>query len=407
MKNKANNKLKLVENNQEEKEQELQKELKVIYGENLEDIIVIDDMIMPQIKQGNFNMEVNNITIAKIKTEKGVLYKLYNLDGMCIATMDDQGNFEYNMQYLMELREEMPLYFGKMGLSIKQTKTIAPQIVEKIEAKKIDEDEISKQSNNENEIKETIGEEIKSYVEIDTDTRITKNDTIGTLLPNGSKFEKIAVVADKNNRFRFIGINSVNGRKKAVELENELKQTEGLNPSKTIASFDRKGEKVEETQVSSMYRINDVSRKNEGFTIDIDQFGDIKVNYYRRTAENEYMQIPVETQTQRCTTKEVRETMDVKNNVDLSDEYDKYNRNKKLGMEEQGMKDISDNISNDELYLENGEVTTFEKEARKDKISVNEFKKIFEEAEGRTTKEKLENTHQEIENQFRNPRNRR
>ena len=99
--------------------------------------------------------------------------------------------------------------------------------------------------------------------------------------------------------------------------------------------------------------------------------------------------------------------MDVKNNVDLSDEYDKYNRNKKLGIEEQGMKDISDNISNDELYLENGEVTTFEKEARKDKISVNEFKKIFEEAEGRTTKEKLENTHQEIENQFRNPRNRR
>ena len=64
MKNKAKNKLKLVENNQEEKEQELQKELKVIYGENLEDIIVIDDMIMPQIKQGNFNMEVNNITIA-------------------------------------------------------------------------------------------------------------------------------------------------------------------------------------------------------------------------------------------------------------------------------------------------------------------------------------------------------
>lgn len=59
------------------------------------------------------------------------------------------------------------------------------------------------------------------------------------------------------------------------------------------------------------------------------------------------------------------------------------------------------------IDLGNGETTTIAKEAEKAKVSPEEFLNLYNEAEGKTPKEKIDNAHEEVEEQFRGNERRR
>lgn len=278
-------------------------------------------------------------------------------------------------------------------------------------------------------------DEIRAYAEINTDqvikpekvllesmnikTEIDPNDrvtdkTFAEIFPETKEknFKKVIPVASKKNSksdgmFHFVGVTPEGN----CEPFESLKPTEGTNPNKEISSINRDGSEVTQEQVSAIVmKEND---KNEGLSVRIGAMGTIEVDYIRRTPNNEYIKAPVETNRQRYTTTEVRQFMDKNRNIDMQDEIDRTNDEIKAHGDFDGeinMKNIDDDPNNDVghddvIVLDDGTETTFEEEAAKAKVSEEEFRKKYEsQSKNLTPQQRLENVHEEIEEEFIGPR---
>lgn len=244
--------------------------------------------------------------------------------------------------------------------------------------------------------------------EFNPNNKINGSESFDNLIPGTSKFSKIAIIYsnNSNDKFKMVGI-TADGK---VEEIPALTQTEGVNPTEKIVSADRYGENITEKGAQAMFKIN--GRANEGFSINIGSMGCIEVNYVRRSTDDEYISIPVETNTTRYVRSEIKRDMDKTKNTRVEEEIDKS----QAEIEKHGTakwKNIDDNLNNDidhedVIRINNGtEEISFEEEAKKAKVSVEEFKRIYnEQSENLTPEQKLEQTHEEIEEQFMGERRR-
>ena len=216
----------------------------------------------------------------------------------------------------------------------------------------------------------------------------------------------------QSGRFSFVGIDKDGNIQKIDSLQN----IEGATTGQTVTSINSTdGSVVEQEQVAGMVRINERSKANgeeEYLSVKVGNYGILEVDYVRadlsKDKDERYLSAPIETQNMKPTTREVREFMDKSKNTDISEEIERANPEIDRDDDTQ-MQNIDDTAGNDEvtpddiIVLEDGTKTTLRLEAAKDKVSPEEFTRRYNENAGKTPDEKIDNLHDEIEEEFGAP----
>lgn len=318
--------------------------------------------------------------------------------------------------------------FGKLAL-ISDEKTIS---LSRLEQERIDniakvtglnKEEIQKSAeidiNNtkkiqaEKDVKAIYGSSLNIKSELNPNKRITATDTIGTMIPNGNKYDKIVVIYSNNTsaRFKMVGITNEG---KVEELEG-LEQTEGNNPMEQVISSNRDGSNVNKKMVNTMYKVK--GKPNEAIGIKIGAMGTIETDYLRRTDDDNYTSIPIENNQTYPVTRDVKYNIDKTQNS--RSDIKEQNKKAEYEIEEHGKADIhniDDNPNNDighddVLLTEDGKEKSFEdviQEIEKEqKVSRKEAERLFynNRDEGETYEKVKDDVEEEVEEQMRINRN--
>lgn len=335
------------------------------------------------------------------KEKNGEKYLEFHTNRGTIATIQQDGEIVITNAYnelintkelLLQLQNIMPLSLEKLE-QINARKNENPE--KQVNSK-------SKPNKQAEEIKNKYQENSKD-AKIDMNKKITETKTFADLVPEVKEKKIIDVRVRRTDatKFEFIGINQEG---EEIKLET-LMQTEGTNPKEDIIEINQDGSKVKKEQVLTMLKIHtgeNQGREDEGFTVNLGNYGIPEVNYYRRAREeDEYTSIPVnlENTNQKRTELEVRQYMEKKRNTTVNDNIEKANdRIEQNDNEETVLENIDDDPYNDKI-VDNSEIM-IQKAAKRCKISVESFKKELEKADGDTLEEKIENAEEELNEQF-------
>ena len=362
----------------------------------------------------------------EIDKNKIILYQ----EGKEIATIDENFIINFNEEFLEENKKLNPVIY-KILQEVNGKKFELPEIEkedektpnvnkekttdfemnktelekmnqEKKKEKKIKEEE-EKPKNEEESIKkiaEKSGisvEDIKSCSTIKPEERVTEKQSFEEIANVKGKYSNVFVVAlnsqtKGNSRFAFWGITPEG---KAEQIEG-LEERDGASTGKSIYSINRDGSEVKEEQTAALFSM---PGGKEGFSVTIGQYGIVETEYIRRSPENnKFIGNKINSSTQKPTTKEVEEFMD-KNRTTDRELGDIVNRTKRQLEEtnKTNIKNIDNNLSNDvalDLDQEievNNEIITLAKEAENLGLSIEEYKKEYEEMIGDTPSEKIKN----------------
>lgn len=365
------------------------------------------------------------------------IYQIYDKQNNLVATVDGESNVKFELEYfegmdkqylesfeLDEEKFELPDELEKDDLVLTRAELEEKEKDKKLEevSKVIESDEIDSYSEMKTDQTPMFNKVINKQ-ELDSNTRVTQTETLADMIPELKEkgITKVGVVYSdyskgQNGRFSFIGIDKDGKIQKIDSLEN----IQGTTTGQTISSINSSdGSIVEKEQVAGMVRINGrkkLNGKEEFISVRQGQYGILEVDYVRsepsEDKDNRYISAPIETHNIKPTTREVREFMDKSKNIDMKDELKRSKAELKRDNEMQ-MRNMDDTASNDKLgvddiiVLEDGTETTLRKEAAKDKVSPEEFARKYNEHTGKTPDEKIEDIHDEIEEEFGTPSRKR
>ena len=389
---------------------------------------------------------VNDAFVVKIKddsvpqkemepreAEEKYIYEIYDKDNNLVATVDIEGNVSFVPEYFEGMDDaylealdlenaefELPEELEKDDLVLTKGELDEIQNSRRIEdvSKKIGKEEISSYSEMKTDQK-PLFDKITNKQEIDQNTRVTQTETLADMIPELKEkgIVKVGVVYSDHSKGQ-------SGRFSIVEIEkdgniqkiNSLQNIEVATTGQTVTSINSTdGSVVEQEQVAGMVRINGRSKANgeeEYLSVKVGNYGILEVDYVRadlsKDKDERYLSAPIETQNMKPTTREVREFMDKSKNTDISEEIERANPEIDRDDDTQ-MQNIDDTAGNDEvtpddiIVLEDGTKTTLRLEAEKDKVSPEEFTRRYNENAGKTPDEKIDNLHDEIEEEFGAP----
>lgn len=362
-----------------------------------------------------------------------IIYEIYDKDHNLVATVDEMGKIEFDEKFIEGLEEineeyfrtlnldeaefELPEELGKNDLvlnneelDIKQSEKELKDISKVIRSKDIQACSTMRTNQTPN------FDKISNKQEIDPNAKVTQTETLADMIPEIKEkgIVKVSVVLSDHSkgqtgRFSFVGLDKDGKVHKIESLEN----VEGTTTGQTITSINsRDGSLVEEEQVAGMARIRGRSNANgqeEMLSVRVGQYGILEVDYVRadlsKDKDERYLSAPIETRNQRPTTREVREVMDKTKNTEIEDELDKSKAeiNRDGDTELRNMDDTASNdllTPDDIILLEDGTKTTLRKEAQKAKVSPEEFTSRYNERGGKTPDEKIQEIHDEINNEY-------
>ncbi len=365
-----------------------------------------------------------------------IAYEIYDKDNNLIATVNETGEVEFDQEFLESLEKVNKEYYDTLTLD--EAEFELPEELGKddlvLTGQELDEKQAEKDLE---KISEKIGsKDIEAYStmnvdqtpqfdkivnkqEIDPNARVTQTETLADMIPEIREkgIVKVGVVFSdhskgQSGRFSFVGLDKDGNIHSIDSLEN----TQGTTTGQTVTSINsRDGSVVEEEQVAGMVRINGRSRTNgqeEMLSVKIGQYGILEVDYVRadlsKDKDERYLSAPIETSNQRPTTRAVREMMDKTRNTEIDDELERSEEEIERDGETE-LRNMDDYAGNDELtpddviVLEDGTETTLRKEAEKAKVSPEEFTRKYNERGGKTPDEKIEDIHEEIEEEFGAP----
>ena len=390
-------------------------------------VVKIKDDVVPE-NEMNSRKEDN--------LQEGIMYEIYDEDNNLVCSVDKKGKIAFDSQYVEKLQKRGKGYFNQLDLDAAEFELPDEREKDSITMKK---EELDKLENNKKieKISELTGEQnIKSYSEANTNQqvelfdkvtnkqeidpykKVTQTETLADMIPEIKQkgYEKIGIVYSKieegqTGRFSFVGITK-DGQ---IGTLDSLENTEGTTTGQKVTSINsRDGSDVEEEQVAGMVRIN--GRKRDGqeefLSVKVGQYGILEADYVRaelsKDKETRYISAPIETRNLRPTTRKVRDFMDRNKNVNMKDEL----KRAKPEIERDGetiVENIDDTASNDYIQadeiivLKDGTKTTLRQEAQKDKVSVEDFVRRYNQRGGKTPDEKINNIHDEYEEEFGAP----
>ena len=402
------------------------------------------------------NLGIEGVFIVKIKDDtdpenevssrkednlkEGITYEMYDEDNNLVCSVDEKGEIAFDSKYIEDLQRRGEGYFKQLNLDAaefelpnereKDSITMNKEELEKLEndkkleeiSKLTGEQDIKSYSEANTNQQVELFDKVTNKQEIDPNLKVTQTETLADMIPEIKEkgYERIGIVYSKagegqTGRFSFVGITK-DGQ---IGTIDSLENTEGTTTGQKITSINsRDGSEVEEEQVAGMVRINGRKRagQEEFLSVKVGQYGIIEADYVRaelsEDKEKRYISAPIETQNQRPTTREVRDFMDRNRNVDMEDELKRAEPEIDRDGETQ-INNIDDTASNDRveaddiIVLEDGTETTLRKEAMKDKVSVDDFVRRYNERGGNRADEKIEDIHDEYAEEYGEPTRKR
>ena len=400
--------------------------------------LAINDAYIVKLKDSEKDKKISGKPKSREDEEQieKMQYEIYDKDGKLVATVNETGEVTFDEEFLEDLKEINEDYFNTLKLD--KAEFELPEELGKDDIVLTGDELEEKQTDKDlDEISKLIGsKDINSYStmktdqsvqfdritnkqEIDPNKKVTQTETLADMIPEIKQkgIVSIGVVYSdhskgQNGRFSFVGKDK-DGKMHSID---SLENTQGTTTGQTVTSINsRDGSEVEEEQVAGMVRINGRSRSNgqeEMLSIRQGQYGTIEVDYVRadlsRDKDERYLSAPIETRNQKPSTREVREMMDKSKNTEIEDELEKSEGEIDRSGETE-IENIDDTASNDDLtpddiiVLEDGTETTLRKEAEKAKVSPEEFTRKYNERGGKTPDEKIDDIHEEIEEEYGGP----
>lgn len=275
------------------------------------------------------------------KLEKGkeeTIYTLYDKEGNTIGIVDEQGNLEFNEDFLQSLKEKMGPDFALLNLENRKIYMDIDKLEEIITL----QEEAKKQEETGEKKKETLGtkakekekspEEEKKQAEKDLD--LPEGDIISYTeivdpafikkVPQAANFAHSYLVYSKStNTFQLMGERGGEFRR-----FNGIKPSEATTPGDTTIDTNYTGEKIEKKPLSAVMQVTDDVHFDFGITMN-QVTGEIELkdlNY--DTVTGQYTSIPVtmETEQQYPNTREVEELMEKNKNPEMTDEVKQYEK---------------------------------------------------------------------------------
>ena len=146
---------------------------------------------------------------------------------------------------------------------------------------------------------------------------------------------------------------------------------------------------------------------NDTLGIKIGNLGIEQVYYCRRDQNDNYLAVPVglKTTNDKYTTREVRELASKKHNPTIGDDVQRAKQHLESKDDKTIIENIDDTPQNDKIEPE--EAKLIKEAAKRCNMSVESFMQEYEKQNGDTISERIENTEEEINEQFRGRNTRR
>lgn len=349
-----------------------------------------------KIKDG---LEINSdIYIAKIANEDGTeRVGIYAKDSdNLLGYVNEEGHIEFIDPLLRSLEIEITLEDLKElnieNIRAKSEELTPKELEEYIEKQKEDNVEDKKDEKDEKDEKDS---DEKDEKEVNEELMENEGQDLGITYYKKIKDPKLqSEFPELKGKKLGLAYSSKLGQYIITEKdENGIKIADEIKPAKptmrSVISIGESGDKVER---KSPHALMKTSRKDIEMSINIDTYGYIELGKVRVTPCNERVERPVKVQSKTNVpeTEVIKATDTRTENHEIAHNFEK---GEEKGIEIQNLNMIID--------LGNGETTTIEKEAEKAKISPREFLNLYNGAEGKTPKEKIDNAHEEVEEQFR------
>ena len=343
------------------------------------------------------NLEINSdIYIAKITKEDGTeKVGIYAKDSNnLLGYINEEGHIEFIDPLLRSLELELTLEDLKElnieNIRAKSEELTPEELEEYIEKQK--EDNVKDDKKEEKEKKDL---EDKNEEEANKELMENEGQDLGITYYRKIKDSRLQLEFPELKRKKLgLAYSSKLGQYIITEKdENGIRITDEIKPAKptmrSVISIDENGDNVERKSPHALMKTN---RKDIEMSITIDTYGYIELGKVRVTPCNERVERPVRIQSK---------TNTPENDVIEATDTEKENHEIAHNFEEGEEKGLEIQSLNMVIDLGNGETTTIEKEAEKAKVSPEEFLNLYNEAEGKNPKEKIDNAHEEIEEQFR------
>lgn len=343
------------------------------------------------------NLEINSdIYIAKITKEDGTeRVGIYAKDSNnLLGYINEEGHIEFIDPLLRSLELELTLEDLKKlnieNIRAKSEELTPEELEEYIEKQK--EDNVKDDKREEKEKKDL---EDKNEEEANKELMENEGQDLGITYYRKIKDSRLQLEFPELKRKKLgLAYSSKLGQYIITEKdENGIRITDEIKPAKptmrSVISIDENGDNVERKSPHALMKTN---RKDIEMSITIDTYGYIELGKVRVTPCNERVERPVRIQSK---------TNTPENDVIEATDTEKENHEIAHNFEEGEEKGLEIQSLNMVIDLGNGETTTIEKEAEKAKVSPEEFLNLYNEAEGKNPKEKIDNAHEEIEEQFR------
>ena len=349
-----------------------------------------------KIKDG---LEINSdIYIAKIANEDGTeRVGIYAKDSdNLLGYVNEEGHIEFIDPLLRSLEIEITLEDLKElnieNIRAKSEELTPKELEEYIEKQKEDNVEDKKDEKDEKDEKDS---DEKDEKEVNEELMENEGQDLGITYYKKIKDPKLqSEFPELKGKKLGLAYSSKLGQYIITEKdENGIKIADEIKPAKpTMRSVISIGESGDTVERKSPHALMKTSRKDIEMSINIDTYGYIELGKVRVTPCNERVERPVKVQSKTNVpeTEVIKATDTRTENHEIAHNFEK---GEEKGIEIQNLNMIID--------LGNGETTTIEKEAEKAKVSPREFLNLYNGAEGKTPKEKIDSAHEEVEEQFR------
>lgn len=353
-----------------------------------------------------------DIYFVRMETDGVVTYQIYSAQQELIATLSAEGELTLAPEFLEKLDENSKRLLGlemrgEITLDIQEfEERDNPRDVEvEFEEEKEPEEKAEEQKQEQTEEgaasemqKEEIEEDLgiqRGALAFEADIR---DNRFQEIVPEAKNYEgRVKICRMKGSReVMMIGKSKQTGKFQALETVGQAEAT-----NERPIKLDKDGNELERENLHGIMKYND--RYSFGYTIDA--YGELNLELLRQDpniqAGYRYLSAGIETRTQYPVNEQVKEVMDHTKNERVGEEIERYDTLREdHPTGDINLADITDESEKGIIRLSNGEITTFEREAEKAKVSPAEFERIYREADGGTPEEKIAEAHEEIESQY-------
>jgi len=349
-----------------------------------------------------------DVYLVKIEEDGALSYQIFSQQQELIATMTQEGEIVLSQEFLDRLDEKTKALLNAEGREDIVVDFKSRENIRDVEVEFEEEKEKEEEKEEETPVEGPATEMQKE--EIEEDLGLQRGDLAFEADILDPRFQEIVPEAkDYEGRVKFCRVKGTT----EVMMIGKSKETGKFQQLETIGTaqssnakpvkLDENGNEIARENINGIMKYDD----KYSFAYTINAYGELDLELLREAqsieAGYQYISSGMETRTQYPVHEQVRDVMDHTLNERVDEEIEEYDRlREEHPNEDINLADITDEMTEQGIIrLSNGETTTFDIESRKAKVTPVEFERIYRQMQGSTPEEKINNTHDEINEQYR------